>query len=205
MKKTEPLFSPAPFFLVRKPVLAIDDFLLMFEGKEVLFENLGLFYENIPLFKEAIAVASPSLFAMLEKGDRSKDVLNSLLKYFIRITSRPTPFGLFSSVSLGNWGESAAALLDHKKIETRARPDMEWLSGIIDEICHNPAFFPTLSIQQNPLVRKTGDRFVIAYFRKTEERKTVSIRRAALTNSIFEMTRKPVVIELLIEQILNEI
>lgn len=197
----EQLFTLASFFLVRKPTLAFDDFLQLFKDLES-FDKLTVFYDNHPLIKEAIALASPSLFAALERGDRSNDTLFSLLKYFIRMTSRSTPFGLFSSVSLGGWGDTASAFLDLQKRERRTRPDMEWLSKVITEICHEPAFFKSLTIKQNPLVRQVGNCFEISYFREPEKKKVVTIRRLPLTEVIFALTKKPVLVSTLIEQIL---
>jgi thiopeptide-type bacteriocin biosynthesis protein len=199
------LFTPAPFFLVRKPALSFDDFLCLFDGDGGSFEKLILFYEKTSLLQEAIALASPSLFAMLEKGDRSRPVLYSLLKYFIRMTSRSTPFGLFSSVSLGGWGEKAIAFFDPQKMERRERPDMGWLLETIDAICNHPPFFSSLSIQRNPLVRKIGGRFIIDYFRRSEQKKAVSIKSSLMTEVIFELTQKTTPISTLVEKLLLRI
>ena len=197
------LYSPASFFLVRKPLFAIDEFFRMFEKGEELFDDLMALYESDPLLKEAIQLASSSLIESMEQKSHSQNVMYSLLKYFIRMSSRSTPFGLFSSVSLGNWGEVCFSVLDHGKLEQRKRPDMEWLSGVIDEICNTPRFFSSLLVQQNPLVQKIASRFTTSYFRKTEERKTISIRRLPLTDAIFKIAQKPVAIHDLIDQVLT--
>ncbi|HZK62557.1 MAG TPA: lantibiotic dehydratase [Puia sp.] len=62
------------------------------------------------LFRAALFLASPSLYESLAKSAfcakriSTKEQL-SVRKYFNRFCFRPTPFGLFASVSLANWGE----------------------------------------------------------------------------------------------------
>ncbi|MDB5006896.1 MAG: hypothetical protein JWP45_1289 [Mucilaginibacter sp.] len=62
-------------------------------------------------FQAAIFFASESLFADLKKGDFSYDELSekskfSLKKYYNRYCFRATPFGLFSSSGMVNWGNN---------------------------------------------------------------------------------------------------
>lgn len=64
-------------------------------------------WDNIP-FKDAVYLSSPELYAEWEKlvvygNTQDKEIKRlgiSLLKYFIRAVSKPTPFGLFSTYSL---------------------------------------------------------------------------------------------------------
>ena len=61
------LYSPASFFLVRKPLFAIDEFFRMFEKGDELFDDLMALYESDPLLKEAIQLASSSLIESMEQ------------------------------------------------------------------------------------------------------------------------------------------
>src|SRR5688572_10945480 len=58
--------------------------------------------------KEAIAIASPSLLARATK--KGESVETALVRYVQRMSSRPTPFGLFATVSIGAMGENATRL-----------------------------------------------------------------------------------------------
>jgi thiopeptide-type bacteriocin biosynthesis protein len=84
------------------------------------------------LFRTALALASPSFFAQLEKKGFSWTALTqreqtTLHKYFNRMCLRPTPFGACASFTLTRWGDGA--LLELEEI-TNARlhllPDRQW-------------------------------------------------------------------------------
>jgi thiopeptide-type bacteriocin biosynthesis protein len=71
------------------------------------------------VFRAAIYLASPLFFERLRTTGFSVTQLtekekNTLLKYMNRICFRPTPFGLFSSVSLIGWQEGNGRILPHE-------------------------------------------------------------------------------------------
>lgn len=191
----EPLFIPASFFLVRVPFLPIDIF---FERQE---RDMQIFYENHPLFQEAIALASPLLWEAAEKK-REKGTSSSLFKYFSRMTSRATPFGLFSFVACGLSAEKMQGWIDLEKVKKRARPDMEWLQTIIEKICQDEKVFLELPVQHNPLLATQGDRFFINYFVHNQDQKSASLKKNPLIEAIFCLTEKSITIKKLIEHLL---
>ena len=122
------------------------------------------------------------------------------------MTTRSTPFGLFSFVYLGTFAEKTSASLALKKIYKRARPDMEWLLCVIDQICTEPHYFPFLSLYLNPLVFESGGRAFLNYLRKEkadDEIKTVSIRTSFLVKALFEETKEPINVEALQDKIME--
>jgi len=63
-----------------------------------------------PVLRTAILLASPAFYARLQAsgfraGPLSEKEKVTLVKYYNRFCFRPTPFGLFSSVTLATWGE----------------------------------------------------------------------------------------------------
>jgi hypothetical protein len=63
---------------------------------------------NDHFFRAAIRVATSTFYIMLERkdfqaGSLTEKEANTLQKYINRYCFRPTPFGLFSSVTLSNW------------------------------------------------------------------------------------------------------
>ncbi len=201
----EPLFVSAPFFMIRTPLFSIQEFFKLFDKKLKL--SLSLFTESqLPLVREAIAVASSSLYkAMIDKKENDQTHA-SLLKYFSRMTTRSTPFGLFSFVSMGSWGQSTSVEFDLTKIQKRVRPDMEWLFAVIDQLSSNPQLHPFLLVKRNPLIFESIGRTCLNYYRKKkgeEEAKTVSVRSSFLTREIFEGTVAPISFRDLLEKIMH--
>ena len=66
-------------------------------------------------FREKVSIASPALVDMMDLYIKNPEKLsekklvnfqNSIMKYLIRSKNRTTPFGLFSGVGLGKFGDS---------------------------------------------------------------------------------------------------
>ncbi|MFT4927845.1 MAG: thiopeptide-type bacteriocin biosynthesis protein [Phenylobacterium sp.] len=114
-----------------------------------------------PQVKEALYLASPSLLERLEPamakpsslpseesseqppsalGDKKakknqlkqqKKLEQALLKYMIRMCSRPTPFGLFSGIHMGQFGDETHILSDDLNLDNRkTRLDIFYLSAL---------------------------------------------------------------------------
>lgn len=130
-------------------------------------------YEATPLLREAILIASPTLYVSLSRRPLKdpKQVVNSLLNYISRMSTRAVPFGLFSFVGVGTYGESTRVAIDHKKLQKRARPDMEWVYSLIRKRYADENQFLSLPVKTNPLIVMAGDRFFLNYIRETEEEK----------------------------------
>ena len=90
---------------------------------------------------EAIYLASPSLIYQLEtihheKTD-SKKIDRALLafsKYFLRMSTRPTPFGLFSGVFIGKFCEKTEVNIDTINIGRRTRLGFDALFLIYENL-----------------------------------------------------------------------
>ena len=91
-------------------------------------------------FEEAIYFASPVLYEELQKYKagkvKEKDrirIENSLLKYLARMSSRCTPFGLFSSCATGKKGELPEVILTNQ-LNVHVRFDMLYLCNLSQEL-----------------------------------------------------------------------
>lgn len=182
------LFLPSSFFLVRTPLFPIEYFFLSLSHSDLKQFVCTLFINDAP-FREAIAIASPTLYEQLTKNsspEKVASIATPLLKYFLRMVSRSTPFGLFSFVSWGKWGKSTEAYFSLEKLHKRSRPDMEWLFALIHQISTQPDFLPFLSVQTNPLVYCTTHRIYLPLIREKEEKK-VSLRSTLLIKTILQI------------------
>ncbi len=189
------LFIPASFFLLRVPSWSIQEY-EHFDSEESL---LALYNSN-ELFREAICIASPSLYHALQNIHKdSKKVAKGLLKYALRMSSRATPFGLFSFVAKGYFDQSTEIVLNDEKIDKKIRLDMEWLYTYIKKLYEDKDRFSSLSVRANPLVEQRGNRiFLLFSLRKTgESYKQASIKLTTIVASIFSLTKKPITISTL--------
>jgi len=189
----DPLFLPASFFMARTALLPIQDFFSFSEAND-LKEKLFSRFENDPLFREAIGVASSSLYNSLLNKKYNEQTFSSLLKYFIRMSSRPTPFGLFSCVSLGKWSTETSAKLDLGSIYKKCRPDMKWLKLFLERLLKDFSLASRLAIKKNSSLIESSGRIFIENIYGTagsEKRRTASIRNSFLIQSILNYTKTP--------------
>ena len=106
-------------YYLRTPLFSISNYNEFIGKEELCFEDFKAILNN-DLMREAIYLASPNLLNQLEKWEKGLiqnpkkvDKLKiSILKYFTRISSRSTPFGLFASCNLGNFGKETKITLD---------------------------------------------------------------------------------------------
>ena len=155
-----------------------------------------------PVVRQAVAIASPSLDAAIESylagklrsADLSR-VGGALLRYMLRMSSRPTPFGLFAAVGVASWGQSTELEVCSTTSRRRSRPDMAWLLDKVRSAETTPQILAHLRIQVNPCLLDTGARFVLS-LRSTGDRANpglgVSVRATRLVRAAVEMAARPV-------------
>src|SRR5579875_562065 len=123
-----------------------------------------------PLLNIALSVASRDLqegIARLPKGEnvkqdaRTKRVYSRILRYIVRMCSRPTPFGLFAGVGLGHWHTHTDLTLENPTVHHRLRPDMGWLLAFIQRLEQDEKLLPHLQLMRNATAYVAGSRLII--------------------------------------------
>jgi thiopeptide-type bacteriocin biosynthesis protein len=173
------------FFALRTPLLPIEDFLALSRGlgfsrtlcdggdwaaaaasdRELLRARLQQFAERAEV-KEALWLASPEFFAALstwkqtperEKGERLEQ---SLYRYMARMTSRPTPFGLFAGCSVGKIGTATRLEIGPRTAYwRRSRLDMEYLCNLAQKISSDPVLQGQLLFRPNTSLYLAAGRY----------------------------------------------
>ncbi|HEY6249061.1 MAG TPA: lantibiotic dehydratase [Candidatus Angelobacter sp.] len=168
-------FSPSGFFVLRTPLLPVQDFLALSHGlafshalrsgsdiaaaasadRKLVRARLHSL-ADLPEVKEALWLASPDFFTTLslwrkdpesEKGQRLE---RSLYRYVARMASRPTPFGLFAGCTLGKIGNETRLEIGARTSYSRCtRLDMEYLCHLADKISSDPALHSRVSFHPN--------------------------------------------------------
>ena len=117
-------------------------------------------------FKKALLLSSKSLyFAYINKPNKEnkyKNLCEGLLKYFIRATSRPTPYGYYANVSIGNFASNTELKKLFKIIDIKV--DTDWANGLIKNLEDDFVVLNKLSLIFNDICYVSGDRLKNPYF-----------------------------------------
>ena len=162
-------FTSFNFFTIRRPNFPVNLFLGTGENRP---EEPSLFPEffkncirNEPEFLKAIYIASPVLFERTRRWldgeiiSEEESLLKTLYKYWGRICTRATPYGLFSGVALAEWGEQTSIEVDRNNDQSFVELDILVINrlaefALLDDcVRENSRFFSNNSIY------KVGDGF----------------------------------------------
>lgn len=156
--KTHDELEPPTFVVVRTPLLAqgwLDawgaDLRAPSAPPEALADALAADRERLtaalwalasePAVRDALLCASPSLDEAVEsraadpRGARATSAVPILVRYLVRMTMRPTPFGLFSGCTLGKVAETTRLELPPRaRFVRHSRLDMHYLSALVEAI-----------------------------------------------------------------------
>ncbi|MCP8625986.1 lantibiotic dehydratase, partial [Bacillus subtilis] len=196
LKNIEQKWFSLDSFFIRTPTLSLtflENYLhKMINGKES-YSNWVKDLINNPIFMEAIYIASPSLYENLKywknitDKKRKEQIAISLNNYLLRMTSRTTPFGLFSSVTVGRFENETSINIDPLVHNIKkCNPDMNWLYKLIKKLEKENSIFLELNVKFNNLVEKVGNRYFLSYNSKID-----SARQNNITNDISSIIVSP--------------
>ncbi|MET1942804.1 lantibiotic dehydratase [Enterococcus faecalis] len=160
-------YEANPFFMMRRPLLPFEFFEKVETGENFL-DSLEILIEDKRI-REAILVASPSLYQSIDvikkenrdkcKEKKLKQVSSSLVKYISRMSTRATPFGLFSGVCEGNSKDEQEIIFEASdEVRKRTRPDMEWLLAYVHQLENQIEILSFLKVKWNSATQNVGER-----------------------------------------------
>ena len=148
----------------------------------------------LPGFADAVRHASGGLGARVDAilggGDVSgHDVTGaavSVIRYLVRATGRPTPFGLFAGVTSVTVGRAARVAWSdsHRAV---ARADTQWLAGVIERLEAAPQLLEHLEVVFNGLAVRRSDRL-----EALQGPDRVTVRYTAAVRAVREAASSPV-------------
>lgn len=184
--------SILPKVIVRTPLLEWDDLESFFRciNNEQVAEKLRSTFSD-PLIQEALFIASAELhrnlllwldYKLVNKKDEQK-LLLSLTKYFLRMCSRCTPFGIFANLSVGSWDNASSFIFAAKQqIVKKTSIDFEYIYSIKDSILKtNLNTIRKLKLYTNTSIYQVGTqyKFIDSFF--NSHVRTLGISRASHT------------------------
>ncbi|NOT58705.1 MAG: hypothetical protein HOP19_00600, partial [Acidobacteria bacterium] len=180
----EPTFNAAGFFVLRAPLLPLAEWLnwgnaaLGENARAVLRERLRALVAQ-PEIRDALFVASPDLEEYLEHWMREPDskrgarVEGALVRYFSRMCSRATPFGLFAATSLGHVGETTDLhIAARAECERHTRLDMDYLFALVNELVKDETLRRALRYRPNNSLYYAADRVRYVEARLRDKRRS---------------------------------
>jgi hypothetical protein len=184
-----PLFSRKSF----QQAISSKDEITDVELKEICTDHI---------FQETIYLASPNLYYELAKWIDSEKVFSrkeyqklkqTILKYYSRISTRCTPFGLFSAVGLGKFCLEAPNILNNE-IETYqlstdnllrdTKLDMHFLVSLAQHFVQLPEIRNKLLFFPNNSIYKVGSRIRYIEYQYTGGKREYIISLAPLSEEL---------------------
>ncbi len=163
---------------------------------------------------EAIEVASPALArrvgdvcgGRVQQPRRVRRVVESVIRYLLRMTSRATPFGLFAGVAPLRIG-SAASVRWGGRHRAVARPNAERLAEVITQLEARPEVLRRLPVVANNLGFVRGDRLVVPCQQHPGAVRLgdVSVRHTRAVQAVIQAAQSPITIGELIEKLAAEL
>ena len=159
-----------------------------------------------PQILAALYVASPSLTNAVSewlggKKPRNARTASKALAYILRMSSRCTPYGLFSSVSDVVLSDATTlSVVDEVALRTRTRPDMAWLMGFVRNVENNGSYRGDMNVALNALILERAGRIFVTAPDKHGfsqegsvvgiEYATISLKKTAAIEYLFDLLKR---------------
>ncbi|TKT85721.1 lantibiotic dehydratase [Dyadobacter frigoris] len=185
------IMKPQNFFMLRRPLLS-NDFFFSFQkavgSDPQAFESyLKLIYLD-PLLQNALHLASPGLHEQLQRllngklQNGKEDLLQTLFKYLIRMSTRCTPFGLFAGYSLGAVTEKTIIRFDSEnEWELHTKLDEQICFQLVGQIRKSPKVTGQLKLFPNSSLYQIMDSY--RYIERGADGKTLGL--SAIKSSLY--------------------
>jgi lantibiotic biosynthesis protein len=191
----QPVLSALESFVVRAPLLPVE---ITPDASQPLADTAAVLQD--PRIARALAVGGGDALRALghasQPGRAARRARASLLRYLIRMSTRPTPYGLFAGVAVGTWGEECDLSLSGDPPRLRSRPDMAWLLGLVADLENRPEVRHLARVFVHQAVFTAGDRLRLNEPSPLpggpDPGGPVSLRATRPVRRVLELARRPV-------------
>jgi thiopeptide-type bacteriocin biosynthesis protein len=185
MTNPKPIYRYHPQFVLRTALLPI--------GSEPLTPGLLTRLCQEAYFLEAIYLASPVLHdeilkwqnKLLTEEKEINKLLVSVGKYYNRMRSRCTPYGLFAACATGSWSDKNEIVLSDE-IKRHTRLDMNYLCALAQQLNSHPLLLPLLKFYPNNSMYVFGDNLRYVEYKYVNNRRVHQI--SSVDNSEYLQT-----------------
>jgi thiopeptide-type bacteriocin biosynthesis protein len=211
------LYQPLDFVLVRTPLLPIEAYLGLSAANSTDAGRQTRALQQYPAslapadgaIRLALAVGSLGFFKTLERtapSDPDASRLEATLRrYLIRMSSRPTPYGLFAGTALARWGDKTDLRLAPGPHPRRTRLDMGWLLSLVFALEARSEIRQRLHFVANPEILVRAGRMYLGQRAPTDHDSqdvAVSLRATGAVRRVLDAACRPIPYKDLIAHIL---
>jgi hypothetical protein len=181
------MYHNNPYFSIGKFVFRTPAFSIQ-ENFEALLKS--------DAFWEAIYLASPSLYKECERKNfvLDKNKKKTIYKYYIRSTTRCTPFGLFAGCSVGEISDKTEfEIAELHDFYRKTRLDMYFLSILVDKIEHIEIIRRQLKYMPNTSIYRINSEIRYIEYRYQKARRIhniVCIEENQYLNKVLQISKK---------------
>lgn len=153
-------------FVIRTPLLAVNEIRDLVGEEEVSKDKLTEICRK-PYIKEALYLASPSFYTEVEKWLAGKlpttkeenKVMLGIIRYYARMSTRCTPFGMFSGISTGEiTDKNNIQLSDIDNNRLHIRLDMNYVCALAQDLAKKASVRNKIKFFPNNSAYIIGDR-----------------------------------------------
>lgn len=207
-------------YILRVPLFPFSSYKEITSGKKIDTKDFKIICSN-PIFKEALFLASPSLYSEMIRwlsggvNDKKKEerLKLSLFKYFSRMSSRCTPFGLFAGCSVGIFHKKTSIELKKANNNRHTRLDMNYLVELSQNLAQNAKIKEQLLFYPNTSIYRVDDKYRYVEYKYLKSRRfhqvvsveaseylEIVIARAMKGSSLFDLIQVLINDEISIEE-----
>lgn len=203
-------------FILRSPLFPLNFVMDLVSGVNIEEERL-IEICRMPVVDEAIFLASPDLYNQMQqwlkgelKDQKKRERLHySLMSYILRMSSRPTPFGLFAGFSLGKWGEETELELpEQTEYERHTRLDMNYLCALAQDLAKHPVIKEKILFYPNSSIYAVGDQLrYVEYRYRQKARRThhiVAVDNSEYLQAVLDRAAKGAYLKQLAEVLVDD-
>ena len=214
MNKSVSLYKNFNKFVLRTPLLPYSFFESVTANRVIDTEEI----KNIcirPHIKEALFLASPDLFFKIQKWQENnitdkKEIEKlefSILKYFFRMTTRCTQFGLFAGCTIGEFSnENNIRFPGMRENARHTRLDMNYLCALALDLAKKPEISENIKFYPNSSIYKVGEQLRYVEFRYVKSKRThhiVAVDDSEYLHKILQIAEKGAYKKELIESLID--
>ncbi len=201
-------------YLLRIPVFSFSFYENLTSESKVSDDHFKRLCKS-PIIREALFIASPVVLHTADKWltNKLKDekkierLKNTIFKYLTRMSSRATPFGLFSGVSFGRVSDGTNIELEKEYIAKNTRLDMDYLIQLSSGLVKNEKVKKQLNFFANTSIYRIGERYryiEFIYIGKKRQYRIAEVGYSEYLKQILSKSRKGVLLEELITDLVDE-